>query len=59
MLYRQHGCVHAEVMVRNEEEQRRRRRRSVALAVILAAFGLLFYLVTIFKLGPDVLNRPL
>jgi hypothetical protein len=43
----------------DEEEQRRRRRRSVALALVLAALGLLFYLITIVKLGPGVMDRPL
>ncbi len=51
-------------MVRNEieltEEQRRRRRsRSMALGLVLGALVLLFYIVTIAKLGPNVFNRPL
>ncbi|NIX76701.1 hypothetical protein [Microvirga terricola] len=41
------------------EEQKRRRRRSVALGLALGALVLLFYVVTIAKLGPGVLNRPL
>jgi protoheme IX farnesyltransferase len=39
------------------EEARRRRSRSIAIAVSLAAMALLFYAVTIAKLGPGVLNR--
>ncbi len=39
--------------------ERRRRARSVAIALALAALVLLFYLVTIVKLGPGVLERPL
>jgi hypothetical protein len=42
-----------------EEEQRRRRARSIAIGVALAALALLFYVVTIFKLGPGVMRRPL
>ncbi|HSM42820.1 MAG TPA: hypothetical protein VK862_18895 [Afifellaceae bacterium] len=42
-----------------DEEQKRRRRRSVALGLILAGLVLLFYLVTIIKLGPGVVDRPL
>lgn len=42
-----------------EEQRRRQRARSVAIAVALAALVLLFYLVTIVKLGPGVMNRPL
>ena len=39
--------------------QRQRRARSIAIAVALAALVVLFYLVTIVKLGPGVLERPL
>jgi hypothetical protein len=41
------------------EEQKRRRNRSVALGLVLGAIVVLFYLVTIAKLGPQVLERPL
>ena len=41
------------------EEQRRRRSRSVAIGLALGFMVLLFYVVTIAKLGPQVLNRPL
>ena len=41
------------------EEQKRRRKRSLALALTLGALVLLFYVVTIAKLGPGVLQRPL
>lgn len=41
------------------EQKRRRRARSIAIAVTLAALCVLFYVVTIVKLGPGVLNRPL
>jgi hypothetical protein len=46
-------------IVLTEEQKRRRRARSVALALVLGALALLFYVVTIVKLGPGVLNRPL
>jgi hypothetical protein len=46
-------------IVLTEEQKRRRRSRSVAIALALAAFVVLIYLVTIVKLGPGVLNRPL
>jgi hypothetical protein len=42
-----------------EEQKRRRRARSIAIALVLAALVVLFYVVTIVKLGPDVLRRPL
>lgn len=41
------------------EEQQRRRRRSVALALALGALVVLFYVVTIAKLGPQIVQRPL
>jgi cell division septal protein FtsQ len=41
------------------EEARRRRARSIAIALALGFMVLLFYVVTIVKLGPQVLNRPL
>lgn len=40
-------------------EKIRRRRRSIALALALGALVLIFYFVTIAKMGPQVLNRPL
>ena len=40
-------------------EQKRRRARSLAIALTLGFMVLLFYVVTIAKLGPQVLNRPL
>jgi thiol:disulfide interchange protein len=46
-------------IVLTEEQQRRRRRRSVALALVLGMVVILFYAVTIVKLGPQVMNRPL
>jgi hypothetical protein len=46
-------------IVLSAEQRRRRRVRSIALALVLAGFALLFYAVTIVKLGPQVLNRPI
>lgn len=42
-----------------EAFRRRRRGRSIALAVALAALVALFYAVTIAKMGPGILDRPL
>ncbi|WP_336486098.1 hypothetical protein [Methylobacterium nigriterrae] len=41
------------------EEERRRRKRSIAIALGLGAMVILFFVLTIAKLGPQVLNRPL
>jgi len=46
-------------VVLTEEQKRRQRARSVAIALALGALVLLFYVVTIVKLGPGVLQRPL
>lgn len=42
-----------------EAFRKRRRGRSIALALALAALVALFYAVTIVKMGPGVLDRPL
>lgn len=43
-----------------DEQKRRRRARSLAIALTLGALCLLFYIVTIVKLGPGVvMNRPM
>jgi ferric-dicitrate binding protein FerR (iron transport regulator) len=44
---------------RDEELERRRRRRSIAIALALAALAVLFFVVTIVRLGGSVMNRPL
>jgi hypothetical protein len=41
------------------EELKRRRSRSIAIAVVLGALVVLFYVVTMAKLGPQILNRPM
>jgi hypothetical protein len=41
------------------EETKRRRKRSIAIGLTLAALVLLFYVVTIAKLGVGVMQRPL
>lgn len=40
-------------------EEERRRKRSVAIALALGAWVLLFFVLTIVKLGPQILSRPL
>ena len=41
------------------EQMKRRRARSVAIGLVLLALVVLFYVITIVKLGPGVLNRPM
>lgn len=46
-------------VVLTEEQRKRRRARSIAIGLALGALVLLFYAVTIVKLGPGVLRRPM
>lgn len=46
-------------IVLTEDQKRRRRARSIAIALSLGALVLLFYIVTMVKLGPGVLRRPM
>ena len=36
-----------------------RRRRSIMLGLVLAAAAILFYVLTIAKMGPNIFDRPL
>lgn len=42
-----------------EEQKKKRWGRSIAIAVFLLALVVLFYVVTIVKLGPEVMDRSL
>lgn len=42
-----------------DEQKKRQRNRSVAIAFALAALVVIFYAITIVKMGPGVINRPL
>ena len=42
-----------------KERQRRQRMRSLAIAWILAGLAVLFFIVTIVRLGGNVADRPL
>ena len=46
-------------IVLTEAQKRQRRNRSIAIALTLGALVLLIYVVTVVKLGPGVLVRPL
>ena len=47
-----------EGIVLTEAQQRARRARSIAIAIVLAALVILFYIMTLVK-GPGVLVRPI
>ncbi|WP_306027084.1 hypothetical protein [Stappia sp. MMSF_3263] len=42
-----------------EEQKRRQRGRSVAIGLALAGLVLLFYVITLVKMGPGVFDRSL
>ena len=42
-----------------EELASRRRKRSIALALVLTALVVIFYVLTIVKFGPALFSRPL
>lgn len=49
-----------EGIVVSAEQKRRQRNRSIAIALVLAGFAILFYAVTLVKLGPQIImNRPM
>lgn len=42
-----------------DAQKKARRNRSIAIGIALTAFVLVVYIVTIVKMGPAVLHRPL
>ena len=49
----------AETIRLTDEQKKRQRTRSVAIAFALAALVGIFYAITIVKMGPGILNRPM
>ena len=45
-------------IVLTPQQVKARRQRNIAIALVVALFAVLFYAVTIAKLGPGVLQRP-
>ena len=43
----------------SEIDAKKRRHRSIAIALAIAAISALFFVVTLARLGANVLNRPL
>jgi uncharacterized membrane protein (DUF485 family) len=41
-----------------EAQRKARRSRSIAIGLSLAALVVLFYVITLVKFGPAILNRP-
>ena len=53
------GCRRMDLVELTEQQKKVRRRRSIAIAIVLAVLVALFYLATIVKFGPAILERPL
>jgi hypothetical protein len=49
----------SEGIVLTPEQLKSRRQRNIAIGLVVGFLVLLFYAVTIVKVGPGVLNRPL
>ena len=52
------GNLHGHVVL-TPEQLRARRRRNVAIGITIGLLAVLFYAVTIAKLGSGMFNRPL
>lgn len=50
---------HPEGVVLTPEEKQRQARRNRAIALAVAGLCLLFYVITVFKMGPAILSRSL
>ena len=48
-----------ELVTLTEAQKKARRSRSVAIALALAAMVVIFYVATIAKFGPGILDRPM
>jgi hypothetical protein len=42
-----------------DDQQKRRRARNIAIGLTLAAMVVMFYVITVVKLGVNVMDRPL
>lgn len=43
----------------SDAQKKRQRNRSIAIAIVLGLLVVMFYAVTIVKMGPGIVNRPL
>ena len=48
-----------ETVTLTDRQQKARRSRSIAIGIALAVLVVIFYVATIVKFGPSVLNRPM
>ena len=48
-----------EFVTLTERQKKARRSRSIAIGLALAALVVIFYVVTLLKFGPAILDRPL
>jgi hypothetical protein len=50
---------HLDMVTLNEKQKKARRSRSVAIGLALGVLVIIFYVATIAKFGPSILDRPL
>jgi hypothetical protein len=43
----------------SEEQKKRQRQRSIAIGILVASLVVIFYVITVFKIGPAAINRQL
>ena len=43
----------------SDEQKRRQRNRSIAIGLVLAGLVVLFYVITLVKMGPGIFSRSL
>jgi hypothetical protein len=48
-----------ELVTLTERQRKARRNRSIAIGIALGALVIIFYVATIVKFGPSILNRPM
>ena len=46
-------------IILSPEEKARQKKRSRAIGIAIAGVVLLFYVITVFKMGPSIMNRPM
>ena len=51
--------IRQDEIVLTEAQRQARRKRNVALALVIGGLCLLFYFITVFKMGAAIMKRPL
>ena len=46
-------------MAEEDDRRKKQKRRSLAIAIALAGLAVMFFVITVFRLGGNVVNRPM